>query len=152
MNLRITSGKLGESGKILEKDLWVRAHSKDTPLKWLIERGDCTGWIKWHEWDNNLEISWTDWEWKHKSSEISWALRIRIERGEQLRGAPTCEIIWHEERSMINTASLNWIHGRRKETKNNKLVAPLVSSWESPDKNIERNEWRDFSQIKGIHD
>ena len=28
------SGKIGESGKILEKDLWVRAHSKETPLKW----------------------------------------------------------------------------------------------------------------------
>ena len=26
-------GKLEESGKILEKDLWVRAHSKETPLK-----------------------------------------------------------------------------------------------------------------------
>ena len=26
------SGGLEESGKILGKDLWVRAHSKDTPL------------------------------------------------------------------------------------------------------------------------
>ena len=26
------SEKLEESGKILEKDLWVRAHSKETPL------------------------------------------------------------------------------------------------------------------------
>ena len=32
-NLRITPGKLEESGKILVKDLWVRAHSKETPLK-----------------------------------------------------------------------------------------------------------------------
>ena len=32
--LRITLGKLEELGKILGKDLWVRAHSKDTPLKW----------------------------------------------------------------------------------------------------------------------
>ena len=31
-NMRITSEKLEESGKILGKDLWVRAHSKDTPL------------------------------------------------------------------------------------------------------------------------
>ena len=31
-DLRITPGKREESGKILEKDLWVRAHSKDTPL------------------------------------------------------------------------------------------------------------------------
>ena len=28
------SRKLEESGKILGKDLWVRAHSKETPLKW----------------------------------------------------------------------------------------------------------------------
>ena len=31
-NLRITPGKLEESGKIMGKDLWVRAHTKDTPL------------------------------------------------------------------------------------------------------------------------
>ena len=30
-NLRITPEKLEESGKILGKDLWVRAHSKETP-------------------------------------------------------------------------------------------------------------------------
>ena len=33
MHLRLTLGEKEESGKILEKDLWVRAHSKDTPLK-----------------------------------------------------------------------------------------------------------------------
>ena len=38
MNLRITLGKLEESGKMLEKYLWVRAHSKDTPLNDLKER------------------------------------------------------------------------------------------------------------------
>ena len=32
-NLGMTPGKLEESGKILEKDLWVRAHSKEAPLK-----------------------------------------------------------------------------------------------------------------------
>ena len=32
------SGKLEESGKILGKDLWVRAHWKGTPLKWLLEK------------------------------------------------------------------------------------------------------------------
>ena len=31
-DLRIASGKLEESGKILVEDMWVRAHSKDTPL------------------------------------------------------------------------------------------------------------------------
>ena len=30
--LGVALGKLEESGKILGKDLWVRAHSKDTPL------------------------------------------------------------------------------------------------------------------------
>ena len=30
--LRIAPGELEESGKILGKDLWVRAHSKETPL------------------------------------------------------------------------------------------------------------------------
>ena len=31
-------GKLEESGKILGKDMWVRAHSEDTPLNDLEER------------------------------------------------------------------------------------------------------------------
>ena len=73
--LGMAPGKLEESGKILGKDLWVRAHSKETPLKKITWKGDCTGWIKWLEWDNNLEITWTDWEWKHESSEISSTLR-----------------------------------------------------------------------------
>ena len=38
MNLRITPVKLEESGKILEKDLWVRAHSKETPLNDCLKR------------------------------------------------------------------------------------------------------------------
>ena len=36
-NLSITPEKLEESGKILEKDLWVRAHSKNSPLKKIAE-------------------------------------------------------------------------------------------------------------------
>ena len=36
--LEIAPDKLEESGKILGKDLWVRAHSKETPLKNLKER------------------------------------------------------------------------------------------------------------------
>ena len=32
-NLRITLGELEESGKILGKDLWVRAHSKEPSLE-----------------------------------------------------------------------------------------------------------------------
>ena len=37
-NLRITPGELEESGKILGKDLWVRAHSKETPLQDCLKR------------------------------------------------------------------------------------------------------------------
>ena len=32
-NLGITPGELEESGKILEKDLWVRAHSKENTVE-----------------------------------------------------------------------------------------------------------------------
>ena len=38
MNLRITPERKEESGKILVKDLWVRAHSKETPLKLLLQK------------------------------------------------------------------------------------------------------------------
>ena len=37
-DLRIAPVKLEESGKILGKDLWVRAHSKETSLKDLKDR------------------------------------------------------------------------------------------------------------------
>ena len=42
-DLIIAPVKLEESGKILGKDLWVRAHSKETLLKRLLEKRDCTG-------------------------------------------------------------------------------------------------------------
>ena len=32
------SGKIEESGKILGKDLWFRAHSKETPLNDYLKR------------------------------------------------------------------------------------------------------------------
>ena len=38
MKLGIAPGKLEELGKILGKDLWVRAHSKDTPLNDLKDK------------------------------------------------------------------------------------------------------------------
>ena len=37
-NLRIPPGELEELGKILGKDLWVRAHSKDTPSNDYLKR------------------------------------------------------------------------------------------------------------------
>ena len=55
--LRITPGKLEESGKILGKDLWVRAHWRDNTVgngcrtdRW------CTGAIEIFEWGDNLEL------------------------------------------------------------------------------------------------
>ena len=36
--LGMAPGKLEESGKILGKDLWVRAHSRETPLNDFEER------------------------------------------------------------------------------------------------------------------
>ena len=77
-------------------------------------KGDCTGWIKWLEWGNNLEIVRIDAEWKHESSEISSALRNNwIASGEWLRDIPAWESIWKEERAIINTESFNWIHRKR---------------------------------------
>ena len=38
--LRTSPEELEESGKILGKDLWVRAHSKETPLKRFVEQID----------------------------------------------------------------------------------------------------------------
>ena len=35
-----SSEKLEESGKILEKDMWVRAHWKETPLKKIVAEID----------------------------------------------------------------------------------------------------------------
>ena len=42
-NLKITLENLEESGKILGKDLWVRAHSKENTIVRFIEKGDGTG-------------------------------------------------------------------------------------------------------------
>ena len=64
MNLRITPEKLEESGKILEKTCGLGPTQKKHRWKKLLEKRDYTGWIKWLDWDNNLKIPWTDWEWK----------------------------------------------------------------------------------------
>ena len=58
------------------------------------------------------------------------------------------ESMWTNENDMINTESLNWIHRKRKRMENDELEAPLLSSWESPAKNIDGKEWRDFPSIK----
>ena len=52
-DLIIAPGKLEESGKILGKDLWVRAHSKDTPLNDLKQR--LRRLNKWLKRDNILK-------------------------------------------------------------------------------------------------
>ena len=61
----------------------------------------------------------------------------------------TWEYMWNKRKRYDQRRSLKLIHQRRKETNNNKLESPLVSSWESPDKNIDGKEWRDFPSIKG---
>ena len=48
-NMRITLGKLEESGKILGKDLWVRAHSRENIVEMITRKRNCTGGIKWLE-------------------------------------------------------------------------------------------------------
>jgi hypothetical protein len=58
---------------------------------------------------------------------------------------------WNEERGKINKAWLETT-GEDKRKKNDELEAPLVSSWESPDKNIEGKEWRGFTSIRWILD
>ena len=40
----------------------------------------------------------------------------------------------------------------KKRTRNDELEAPLESSRESPDKNIDGKEWRNFPSIKWILD
>ena len=115
-NLGIAPEKLEESGKILGKDLWVRAHSKENTIEMITWKGDCTGWIKWLEWGNNLEIVRIDAEWKHESSEISSALRNNwIASGEWLRDTPAYTNTWNKEDNMINIENLTWIHRRRKK-------------------------------------
>ena len=62
----------------------------------------------------------------------------------------TWEDMWNKRKRYDQHRNLKLNHRRRKETKNNKLEAPLVSSWESPDKNIDGKEWRNFPSIKWI--
>ena len=57
----------------------------------------------------------------------------------------TWEDMWNKRKRYDQHRNLKLNHRRSKETKNNKLVAPLVSSWESPDKSIDGKEW---SKIK----
>ena len=61
-------------------------------------------------------------------------MRKHLTRGKE------CDQHWKLE---INPPEMNT------RMKNDELEAPLVSSWESPDKNIDGKEWRDFPSIKG---
>ena len=50
---------------------------------------------------------------------------------------------WNEER--VRSTKLDLVPPEKiKETKNDELEAPLVSSRESPDKNLKEKEWRGF--------
>jgi hypothetical protein len=87
--------KLEESGKILGKDLWVRAHSKETPLEWMLEKRYCTGWFNWHGWGNNLELGWTEKKWNTNLLQcLQHSGRNEIMRGEQIIDALAWENIW----------------------------------------------------------
>ena len=75
-NFGMARGKLEESGKILGKDMWVRAHSKETPLNDCLKRE-----IAPVELNGLNEITTSKYlerieNGKHESSEISLALRI----------------------------------------------------------------------------
>ena len=113
--LGMAPGKLEESGKILEKTCGLGPTEKEH--RWKITwKGNCTGWIKWLEWDNNLQISWMDWEWKHRSSEISSTLQEKwIGRSEWLRGASAWQSIRNEERIWSTKLELNPPEQKKKE-------------------------------------
>ena len=87
-----SSGKIEESVKILEKNPWVRAHWKRNIVEKITWKGESTGWIRWLEWDNILEIGWTDLEWQDEPFEKAWARRNKwIVRSELLWGTPVWE-------------------------------------------------------------
>ena len=106
-NLRIAPGKQEESGNILGKDLLVMGPLKRNTVE-RFKRENAPVRFKWLEWDNSLEIGWTDLERQDEPSEISSALGNNwIVRGEWLWGATAWESIWNEgKRDMINKA---WI-------------------------------------------
>ena len=93
--LRITPGELEESGKILGKDLWVRAHWRDNTVE-----KDCwkdrwsTGTIEIFEWGDNLESIQTQTNLLRcleHSGRINW------------REANEQENTWAEGKNTINT-------------------------------------------------
>ena len=78
---------------------------------------------------------------------ISLALRNNwIARSGWLRGAPAWENI--ETRRKIWSTKHDLKPPEMKRMKNDELEAPLESSWESPDKNINGKEWRYFSSMR----
>ena len=131
MNLSITLGKLGELGKILGKDLWVRAHSKDTPLNdfereiapvelnglnKVIPRNSLKGlrietWIFWDIFSTPEQLNST-----RRMIKSCTGMRKHLKRG----------------KGMIDKA---WIEstGEEKRAKNDKFEASWESSWESAD-------------------
>ena len=85
--LRITPGELEESGKILGKDLWVRAHWRDNTVeKDCWKDRWCTETIEIFEWGDNLELIGTQTNLLRcleHSGRINW--REENEQGEHLR-------------------------------------------------------------------
>ena len=125
------SRKIEESGKILGKDLWVRAHSKEMPLKWFkreIAPVELNGL-------NEITISKQLERIKNGNTNLLRYLQHSGTHGK--REVNDYEIhrheknIWNKERNVTSIEGLNLVHRRRKRTKNNKLEAPLVSSWQN---------------------
>ena len=58
----------------------------------------------------------------------------------------------HLRREKGDIIDKSWLEstGEEKGMRNDELEAPLESSWESPDKNIDGKEWRNFPSIKWI--
>ena len=98
--LRITPGELEESGKILGKDLWVRAHWRDNTVKkdsWKDRW--CTGTIEIFEWGDNLELIQTHTNllrYLEHSGRINWRV---VRAGKTLDPR---ERIWSTEKLELN--------------------------------------------------
>ena len=104
-----SSGKLEESGKILGKDLWVRAHSIETLLKWFyreIAPVQLNGLNKVRP-RNSLNGSWMKrqafWDIFSTPEQLNsekWMTKRCTGMRKHLK--------WGK--NMINTESLSWIH------------------------------------------
>ena len=145
-NLGIAPGKLEESGKILGKDLWVMGPLKRYPVerfKREIAPVQLNGLNKVRP-RNSLNGSWMKrqafWDIFSTPEQLNnenWM----IKRCTGMRK--------HLKQGKIWSTKLELNPPEKKRMKNDEHEAPLVSSWEPPDKNIDGKEWSDLPSIKG---